>query len=292
MGKNFIAIILPEYDDSKNSNTSVDWSSQVTFDDKTVGEHIKNISSFVRFFEKEECDMVYDSQNIKAYLFPIRTLPECYPSRERQLMFSLKGLADWRKQRESKPEEEYLLNCIKIKDEIRTEFAHRKENNTTDSFAVTFMSNEFKNTVWRLEKNGVSQEIEGFILSILDVFNWLSTHHKPERCYNWNPKHGEFGKGSHSDNKGDDVSSLLCSREQAANLLHKAIGEPNWDTLYCYDDEIDKYMEYKAECKFEKLPQNVTQREYHSYHIDKKQIPKPVLEKIELLKKLKSERNT
>lgn len=293
MGKNFIAIILPEYKDPENQNTSVDWSSQVMFDDKTINEHIKNISTFVSFFENEECEVVYDSKNIKAYLFPIQTLPKFYPNHDTQLRIKLKGLADWRKQRESKSEEEYSLNRIKIKDEIRTEFAHRKENNTTDSFSIAFMSNEFKSTIWRLEKEGDSQEIEGFPMSILDVFEWLSKHHKPERCYNWNPKHGENGKGAHPDHKGEKVSLLLCSREHATTLMHKAIGEPNWDTLYCYDEEFKEYMEYKAECKFEKLPQNVTQRKYHSYHIDDNtQIPKPVLEKIELLKKLKSERNT
>lgn len=294
MGKNFVAIILPEYVDSGNQNiTSADWSSQVMFVDKTINEHIKNISTFVSFFENEGCEVVYDSKNIKAYLFPIRTLPECYPSRERLLMISLKRLADWRNQRESDPKEEYLLNSVSIKDEIRTEFAHRKGNNTSDSFVVTFMSDGFKNTVWELTKNGNLQKIEGVPMSVLDVFNWLSKHHKPERIYNWNQKHGENGKGAHPDNKGEKVSLLECSREHAADLLHKAIGEPNWDTLYCYDDEVSKYMEYKAECKFEKLTQNATQRSYHSFHIDETQkIPESVLRKIETLKDLESKRDT
>ena len=124
-------------------------------------------------------------------------------------------------------------------------------------------------------------------MSISHVFEWLSNHHKPLRVYEWNEKHGENGKGAHPDNKGEEVSVLESSREHAGELLPKAIGLPNYDTLYCYDVIFNKYMEYKAGCKFERLPENAVERKYHSFHInDENRVPKRVANKIQILQKL------
>ena len=123
-------------------------------------------------------------------------------------------------------------------------------------------------------------------MTIPEVFGWLSKHHKPLRKYEWNEKHGENGKGAHRDNNGDEVSVLLCSKEHAAELLQIAIGEPNYDMLHCYDSEYDKYMEYKAGCKFANLQSDAKERTYHSYHInDEGNVPQRVANKIKLLQK-------
>lgn len=60
-------------------------------------------------------------------------------------------------------------------------------------------------------------------MKIVDVFDWLSNHHKPLRN-EWNKKHGKNGKGAHHENKWNNVSVLLCSVERAEALLPKAIG--------------------------------------------------------------------
>ena len=46
-------------------------------------------------------------------------------------------------------------------------------------------------------------------------------------------------------------------------------------------------MEYKAGCKFDRLPENAVERKYHSFHIhDENRVPKRVANKIQMLKKL------
>ena len=124
-------------------------------------------------------------------------------------------------------------------------------------------------------------------MSISHVFEWLSNHHKPLRVYDWHEKHGENGIGAHKGNKGDEVSLLLCSISHAEELLPRAIGEPMYDTLYCFDTEHDKYMEFQAGCKYAHLQPDSIERPYHSYHInDSSRVPKRVAYKIKTLQKL------
>ena len=287
MANNIIALIFPEYNDKSNPTTSSDLTTDILYDDKTFGEQIKEAGILVDFFKDEVCQMVYDSKNVNAYLYPVNSLPECYPSRARQLRTALNGAKDWRKNRISSETEEYNIHYNTVKDEIRTEIASRKKSSANDSLIIA--TNIFgKNCKsWELKKDDKSFTVESIPMLIPDLFGWLSKHHKPLRKYEWNEKHGENGKGAHSDNNGDEVSVLLCSKEHAAELLKIAIGEPNYDMLHCYDSEYDKYMEYKAGCKFANLQPDAKERTYHSYHInDESGIPKRVVFKIKLLKKL------
>ena len=150
--------------------------------------------------------------------------------------------------------------------------------------ATNIFGKDCKN--WELKKDDKTFTVESVPMFIPDIFGWLSKHHKPLRKYEWNEKHGVNGKGAHRDNNGDEVSVLLCSKEHAAELLQIAIGEPNYDMLHCYDSEYDKYMEYKAGCKFANLQSDAKERTYHSYHInDEGNVPQRVANKIKLLQK-------
>lgn len=286
MAENIIALMFPEYKDNGNSGTSKVWATEELYDDETIGKQFKQTKIFVDFFKDENCRMIYDADNIRAYLYVANMFPECYPSRTRQLRFILEGIENWRNNRKSAEDKEYVVHHETIKDEIRTEIAERELINSADSFLIVSSVVVKEGKVWNLEINNTSVSVEAMQMFIPQVFDWLSKHHKPLRKYEWNEKHGENGKGAHPDNKGDKVSVLLCSREHAEKMLQKAIGEPKYDLLYCYDAEYGKYMEYKAGCKYEKLPSDAKERTYHSYHIDdENQIPNSVMKKIEILQK-------
>lgn len=275
MAKNVIALMFPEYNDKSNPSTSKDWTTDELYDDRRFGEQIKETGMLVDFFKDEECQIVYDLKNVNAYLYPTNSIPECYPSRARQLRFALNGTTDWRKNRVSSETEEYSIHYYTVKDEIRTEIASRQGFPTEDSFiiATNIFGKDCKS--WELMKDKTSVTVESIPMQIPDVFEWLSKHHKPRRIYEWNEKHGENGKGAHLENKGDEVSVLLCSIDHAEELLPKALGEPMYDFLYCFDTEYGKYMEFPAGCKFRNLPSDTKERKYHSYHlIDDRQIPK------------------
>ena len=285
MAENIIVLMFPEYNDKSNLCTSNDWTTYELYDDKTLGEQIKEVNALTDFFRDEECQIVFDSKNVHAYLFVIDTLPEFYPSRTHQMITALKGLTDWRRYRTSSETEEYCIYHKTVKDEVRTEIASRQKSDANDSviIATNLFGKSYKS--WELKQDDESFTVESIPMSIPVVFEWLSKHHKPLRVYEWNEKHGENGKGAHKDNKGEEVSVLLCSKEHAAELLPIAIGEPKYDMLHCYDSEYDKYMEYKAGCKFANLQPDPKERTYHSYHInDEGGIPQRVAYKIKLLK--------
>lgn len=289
MAKNIIALVFPEYNDIGNLVTSKDWVVDELYDDKTMGGQIKKAGIFVDFFNDEECSMIYDSMNINAYLYAVNVLPECYPSRVRQLrsIFKQYGLKDWRRNRVSSETEEYSIHYETVKNEIRTEIASRIESTPANSYLIATNVFGDKGKTWDLKTKTSTFPVESLPMSISHVFEWLSNHHKPLRVYEWNEKHGENGKGAHPENKGEEVSVLESSREHAGELLPKAIGLPNYDTLYCYDAIFNKYMEYKAGCKFERLPENALERKYHSFHInDENRVPKRVAYKIKTLQKL------
>lgn len=287
MAENIIALIFPEYKDEENPVTSKDWTTDELYDDETIGKQIKNVAQFVDFFKDEECRMVFDSENIRAYLYPVDTIPEAYPSRRLLLRTALKGLENWRSNRKSTIDTECNIHYETIKNEIRTEIAVRMQASPDDSFLIVSDMIGVKGKVWKIKYEESTFSLELLKMFIPTVFDWISMHHKPMRSYEWNEKHGENGKGAHPEHKSEKVSVLLCSRAHAEELLAKAIGEPMYDFLYCYDADYGKYMEYPAGCKFKNLSADAKERKYHSYHIeDDGQVPNRVLRKIIKLQEL------
>lgn len=286
MSNNYLALIFPEYDDKENVATSQDWKRNDLPDDESLGKFIKYLCSYVDFYRDEDCNMIYDAKNAASFIFSMTVLSDYYPNREREFRFVLKNLENWRMNRTSSENEEYISKGVTVKDEMRTEIARRMMNNPKSSYLLVVHIPDYVAKEWHLTKGQDTCKIESQPLSIKKTFDWLSTHHSPQRSYNWNPKHGENGKGAHPDHKGEEVSVLLCSKEHAAEIMQMAIGVPMYDTLYCFDPEYGKYMEYKAECKYEHLPVDATTRKYHSYHIaNDTLIPNQVKKKLAILQK-------
>ena len=102
--------------------------------------------------------------------------------------------------------------------------------------------------------------------TIKAVHDWFTRNRVPGRIYNWNPKHGEFGKGNRPGE-----SALLGSRQEAAKLLPAAIGMKGRKDLYLFDKQYAKYMRF--------MPENVADT-YHSFHIDTVQIDSKIREKV------------
>lgn len=92
---------------------------------------------------------------------------------------------------------------------------------------------------------------------------------------NKNNKHGENGQGAHKSNKRDDVSKLYCSIATAQTLLDNAICDEREkeDYYYNYDIEVGKFIIFYYEGE---TPQN----QYHAFHLEEKDIPKKVPNKI------------
>lgn len=112
-----------------------------------------------------------------------------------------------------------------------------------------------------MNRDSDSVDITILEASIEQIENWLQKNRRPMRVYNWNPKHGENGIGAYKEHKNDPVAILYCSIAHATELLHKAKGEDNEiGPLYVWDDDYNRYMEFKRESKFSTT--------FHSYHLE------------------------
>lgn len=284
MFQNYIAIMLPEYRDRQNHCTANDWCIDSLPTDDELRQQISYLSDFISFFKEQESELLYDGKNIEAFLFPVNELPDYYPSIRQKMRIVLKGLENWRNNRISEKDTPYRCEYQTLYDEVRTEILERIECNPTDGYVIAYHSSGYKPKTWIIESEDSKEKIESLRLFIPHLFEWEAKHHKPVRKYNHNPKHGENGLGAHPANKGEYVSLLLCSQDHAAELLQFAIGATGFDTLYFFDRDHKKYIEFKAETKSANLPEDSTTRNYHSYHIeDENRVPKEIAEKIKII---------
>ncbi len=109
--------------------------------------------------------------------------------------------------------------------------------------------------MYRLDAFENKKDLLAFILE-----NWY------QRKYNHNPKHGENGKNV-KHNKGEEVSPLECSIQEATELLKFAVSTRGKRELYMYDQARNKFIIFKAE----------SEQVYHGYHpIDQDEVPQEV----------------
>lgn len=105
------------------------------------------------------------------------------------------------------------------------------------------------------------------LVSDVGVIAYVRQHRQP-RTFNWNPKHGENGKGM-IPNKGEVVSPLEGSRQEAELLLPKAVNSRKTTELYAYDEAQGKYIVFKDE--------NTPDNKFHPYHpINQEEVPEDV----------------
>lgn len=273
-------LLLPVYKDAPGQPfyaTTIDIMSEQEFAD-----FISRLNELRSFFTHENYYGYYDAENVKAFLFPVTVLRECYPdgmTRLRKILYDWGE--DWRQSRQHREDEQFLLYDFPIGNDTLCEITRRK-NNTSASEKVTYLlvnhnGISYHNKTLQTRDRAQQSEIDVCPAQIPNLAEWFEHNRRPARTYNWNPKHGEFGKGAHPDNKGSKVSVLRCGRKDAGKLLKKAIGEEFCaKTLFCYDSALNACIEFKHEGA----------NTYHAFHLDdedERRIPDGIKDKIETL---------
>lgn len=177
---------------------------------------------------------------------------------------------NWRMQKVQKDTESYMCHGLPIKDDTLCEMAERKAVATDGSVFLLVNQDAFSDAVKAIQvkRNQADWELEVRKADFKSVLKWYETNRKPQRIFNLNPKHGENGKGAHPANKGEKVSILMCSREEAENMLLKAIGA-DLRVLYFFDQVHNQYIEFKCE----------SENTYHGFHLDamdEKRVPEDI----------------
>lgn len=233
--------------------------------------HISNIVNLCEFISHENYNGYYDSFNIKAFLMPLDTLDDCYPSIITLLRKIFLQWDDWRESMFQIKDDKYYFLHTEIHDDTLCEIAKRScmfPNNSI--LLINNNAINFHDETISLESEFNISEIHQCNCEIMELAKWFEINRKPKRYFNLNPKHGENGKGNFPS-----ASPLLCSRMDASVMLNKAVGEKFNDKLFFYDNTHKKYIEFR----YENTPKNT----YHAYHIEEENVPKSILRKIKLL---------
>ncbi len=221
---------------------------------------MERIDDIVNFFAIENTACYYDSENIKAFLYPIRILEDSYPNaitRMRTIM--TRWGENWRNEKRQKESEIYMYDFARIQDDTLCEMAERKIVASDGSTYLLINHNALLHDTERLDilSGGEAVTLCVRAAEIKDIACWFESNRRPHRTFNLNPKHGECGRGAYPSNKGQKVSVLMCTRDEASEMLNKAIGQ-DLDTLYYYDTNNKRYIEFKHE----------RGNAYHAFHLD------------------------
>lgn len=257
-------IIFPEHEDVDKTSPCIREFSLLAPDE--VMTYIDFIDRMEQRGRAEHYLLYYDSKNIKNFLYPVCELREFYPNAQLTLLNSLRNFAeDWRNEAIQDDNINYKLFKAPVTDDSFCEVCERKYQADTachgSTFAIINHGGLDTHPLASMDRDSDSVDITILEASIEQIENWLQKNRRPMRVYNWNPKHGENGRDAHKANKTDSVAILYCSKEHAEELLHKALGEYNdIGPLYVWDEEFNRYMEFKRESK--------SSTTFHSYHLE------------------------
>lgn len=226
-----------------------------------------------QFFDYEDYETYYDGVELNA-IVNLLDQEEDYLGLSALLLNAVKNCENWRDD-VRQGDEIYRYEGKTITGDTLCEMAARCNADDRSAYCILnngeFSANTDEITVSMYDKTFSFSCIE---MNVREMAGWLETNRRPERQYHWNKKHGENGVGAQSQQKGNPVSTLYCSREEASEMLHKAVGISGDRRLFWYDSKCCRYMVFMCE----------TGCCYHSFHVeDSSEVPIEAREKISRL---------
>ncbi|WP_338158433.1 hypothetical protein [uncultured Phocaeicola sp.] len=269
-------LLLPRYEEAEGQPEYIRPIGIMTEDE--ILAVIENIDNIYRYIVNENYEGYYDADNVSAFLYAVEEMEECYPNIKTRMRMVMRNWGeDWRARKVQKDTERYMCCRFSIKDDTLCEMIERKFVSSDGNVFLLVNQGAFSEKVEAIwgKRNQTELELEVRKADFKSVSKWYEANRKPQRVFNLNPKHGENGKGAHPGNKGEKVSVLMCSRDEAKNMLLKAIGA-DLRVLYFFDQTHNRYIEFKRE----------SENTYHGFHldaIDEKRVPEEIKDMIKKL---------
>lgn len=244
-------------------------------------DFIGRIGKICDFLTHENYFGYYDAENVKAFMLPLEAAREYYPDGAMLLHRMLfRWGEDWRRSRQHRDDETFSYYGAPIANDTLCEITRRKNASSSDEVTYLLVNHggmACGSGKLRTMHGSAEVEIEVRDACVRDIAEWFACNRRPARAFNWNPKHGEYGKGAYPAHRGAKVSVLRCGRGEAGELLKQAVGEePSAKTLFYYDFNRGAYIEFKKE----------RANTYHAFHLDDEdrgRIPERVKRKMEAL---------
>jgi|GEM_PF-6075678 len=215
------------------------------------------INACKSLIEIENYQGYYDAENVEKFIQHYHLLEEYYPSKPSRLLRSqLKAWDNWRDERFSIEENECTLLGCAISNDSFTELVVRSREEENNRYIIVshHALHIPTGTIHQVEFESKTYPVA--CIELANLPSWFSDNRMPQRNYHPSPKHGENGVG-----EWKDASRLLCSHNRAGLLLLRAIGSPELDELYLFDEQPGKFITFRYEG-------DNTLNQYHAYHLE------------------------
>lgn len=257
--KALLFLLLPEYKDTGKNHTQFFLETTALKDNKEYVKFTARLMTTVYYIGEENATVLYDPQNVAAFLYPMKTLPDIYPNKAQYLMTLVeKRMQNWRSVSKQFNTNVFRFEGKEIRDNSFCEIAKMLYYNQMKDVIFAVMNHEAINTVTRVRErvyvycNGKPKSFVVISADIQNVLMWLREKGVVRRVYAPNTrKHGTAGKGG----AGGRASKLLCSNKDAKMMMKMAFKFGK--NLYYFDGKQKKYI------KFMKGNGDT----YHPYHI-------------------------
>lgn len=257
-----VFLLLPVYEEATDQSAYL--KRVGILEEKEYGTLLAKLRDVSSYFCYENYECYYDSRNLNAYLIPMDSLGDCYPKTSTLFRRKINSWgSDWRRSKTITEQDVCKFLGTEIVDDTLCEITNRIHKKPE----CTYLLVDDEAIMPQTDRLGLLYKGKSFAIDICafevkPLACWFENNRRPVREFHLNPKHGENGKGAHPANKGDKVSVLLCSEEEAAILLNKAVGEStDGKTLFFWDADNEKYIEFKCEGN----------QVFHGFHLDEEE---------------------
>lgn len=241
-----------------------------TVSPQSVKAIVASLTDTELFFDYEDYETFYDGEDLSA-IIKLLDNNDDYLGLSALLLDAVKNCENWRDD-VRQGDETYKYKGKAITGDTLCEMAARYNADDSSTYCILnkgeFSANADEIVVSMYDKTFRFSCLE---MNVREMAEWLEINRRPKRQYHWNKKHGENGLGAQSQQKGNPVSILYCSREEASEMLHKAVGVSGDRRLFWLDNKHHRYMVFMCEigcC-------------YHSFHVeDSGEVPLEAREKI------------
>ena len=266
--------ILPNY-----------WVSTEYNEDKH-NKDLQTLYDTINFLANDNCKIYYDKDNLKLFFnHTVDNNENAYPRNSKFQVarnIILKHCVYWKQNTCQEQGDIYNYEgYFSIENDMLCEIAKRvmlSEGNSNYLLCCDDILHQLHGNMVNIHLNGIKQSFDRLRFDLKEISIWISEKRIPQRIFNPNPKHGINSKGSYFTSKGNKVSKLECSVEEAEILLKKAICDDNSSKkiLYFYDESRKKYIKFMCEIN----------DQYHGFHLDKEEedkIPKEIKNTIKII---------
>lgn len=254
--KTLIYVLLPEYVDASHCTSSVALSpnTNVSIDVATYKAILAKVKGILSFFGYEHIYPIYSVDNLRSFVWPLKTVEDIYPDGKLFLQNQLKNIG-WTTADDVSCNLPVpcMLYANDVSDETIGDIVSRQKfGNAVVVLNIDTLSSKVSPLSVTEKFTGNSVEIVT-VDDIKRLYDWLSANRIPQREYCYNDKHGD------KDHCATIGSQLMTDKEETKSLLNAAVGETKDGSLWLFDKANNAFIYFEN--------QRELRLAFHGYHV-------------------------